>query len=281
VLWVAKGKDISSLLAEVFRRGGMKRAVKRANAVLLWPQVVGTEVAKFTNAKVLRDGVLYVDVSDSETSMHLMMQRQKFIDVYRMKYKVKELRDINFVVGKIKRAEIAQKEPEPIIDSRELAAIAKGLAGLDLPDDLAKPAIETAKKLLVSKARQEAKGWRKCMVCGVLSDRKELCHVCGRYSESIKVQREALKLAMRADYETPILTAEERQVAIYLAKNKLQERMQELLPLVLADSKYRLELEQISRRFLAHKLAKPIEEITEIDFDGLDHRITRALGRWK
>jgi len=278
---VASAKDMSALLAEVFRRGGMKRAVKRANAVLLWPQVVGLEVAKFTNAKVLRDGVLYVDVSDSETSMHLMMQRQKFIDVYRAKYKLKELRDINFVVGRIKELEIPQKEPEPVIDNRELANIAKDLAKLNLPDDLAKPAIETAKRILANKARQEAKGWKECLVCEVLTDSTGLCTVCQRYAESVRVQREANKLTMQVSLQTPALTAEERLVAIYLATNKLQERMQELLPLVLLDSKYRLELEQTSRRYLAHKLSKPIEDISDIDFDSLDHRITRALGRWK
>lgn len=272
---------MSSLLAEVFRRGGMKRAVKRANAVLLWPQVVGLEVAKFTNAKVLRDGVLYVDVSDSETSMHLMMQRQKFIDVYRAKYKVKELRDINFVVGRVAEIEQVEERPDPVVDSSKLAAIAKDLASLDLPDALAKPAIETAKSLLVVKARRKEEGWTECIVCKGLSAKKGLCLVCERYAQSIKVQRESLKLAMQANLQTPSLTNEERDVAIYLAKNQLQERMQELLPLVLADSKYRLELEQISRSYLAHKLSKAIEEVTEIDFDSLDHRITRALGRWK
>lgn len=274
-------KDISLLLAEVFRRGGMKRAVKRANAVLLWPQVVGLDVAKFTNAKVLRDGVLYVDVSDSETSMHLMLQRQKFVDVYRVKYKVKELRDISFVVGRVFEAEIIEEKPEIAIDSRKLALIAKDLAVLDLPEDLAKPAIETAKKLLAAKARREAEGWKKCLICEDLTDKEGLCIVCERYSASVKVQREAIKLAMQANLETIILTIEEREVAIYLAKNQLQERMQELLPLVLADAKYRLELEHISRCYLAHKLNRPIEDISEIDFDSLDHRITRALGRWK
>ena len=50
------GGHVSEVLAEVFRRGGMKRAVKRAEAVLLWPQVVGSEVARFTEAKALQDG---------------------------------------------------------------------------------------------------------------------------------------------------------------------------------------------------------------------------------
>ena len=44
---------VSDVLAEVFKRGGMKRAVRRAEAVLLWRQVVGPEVAKFTEAKSL------------------------------------------------------------------------------------------------------------------------------------------------------------------------------------------------------------------------------------
>ena len=62
-------RHVSELLGEFFRRSGLKRAVRRAEAVLLWPQVAGAEVARFTEARVLRDGVLYVDVSDSETAM--------------------------------------------------------------------------------------------------------------------------------------------------------------------------------------------------------------------
>ena len=83
-----KGSHVSDVLAEVFKRGGMKRAVKRAEAVLLWSQVVGPEVAKFTEAKSLQDGVLFVEVTDSETAMHLSLQRQRFIDVYRGKFEV-------------------------------------------------------------------------------------------------------------------------------------------------------------------------------------------------
>ena len=32
-------RHVSELLAEVFRRAGMKRNLKRAEAVLLWPRV--------------------------------------------------------------------------------------------------------------------------------------------------------------------------------------------------------------------------------------------------
>ena len=240
-------KDISDLVAEVFKRGGIKRAVKRANVVLLWPQVAGREVAKFATAKVFRDGVLYVDVSDSETSMHLMLQRQKFIDVYRTKYRVRELRDISFKVG-----EVVQEKT-----------------------------MKLGKSLLTLKARRRAQGWRECVSCGVLSERQPLCPVCERYANSNKVQQAAQILAERPDAELSFLSADQRKVAAYLSMDFLKTRMQELLPMVLVEPKHKAELERRARCFLAHKLQKRLEFIEESDFDLLDHRISRALGRWR
>ena len=78
--------NVADLLAEAFKRGGLRRGVKRAEAVLLWPQVVGAALAKFTEAKSLQDGVLYVEVADSETAMHLSFQRAKFVNVYAAKF---------------------------------------------------------------------------------------------------------------------------------------------------------------------------------------------------
>lgn len=84
-------RSVADLLAEVFKKGGLRRGVRRAEAVLLWPQVVGPEVAKFTEAKTLQDGVLIVEVPDSETAMHLSFQRQKFLHVYRAKFGVRDI----------------------------------------------------------------------------------------------------------------------------------------------------------------------------------------------
>lgn len=275
-------KEISDLVAEVFKRGGIKRAVKRANIVLLWPQVVGSAVAKFTTAKVFRDGVLYIDVSDSETSMHMMLQRQKFIDVYRTKYRVRELRDISFKVGKVVEQKAKEKPPTGTIDQQELKEMAKALSKLDLPDKVAKPAMLTAKNLLALKTKRRAQGWKDCIICDGLSPKEQtLCTTCQRYSEQKKVKTAAEKLMERPNLETPWLSPAERDVAIYLAKNMLEERMQELLPLVLIEPKHKPELERRAKCFLAHKLKKSINQLTDFDFDLLDHRVTRALGRWK
>src|SRR5690554_4697886 len=68
---MAREKPVSVVLDEVFRRGGMKRSLKRAQVVVLWTRVAGRELSRFTRARAFRDGVLFVDTSDSETAMHL------------------------------------------------------------------------------------------------------------------------------------------------------------------------------------------------------------------
>src|SRR5690554_205218 len=94
-------RHVSEFFAEVFRRAGMKRNMKRAEAVLLWPRVVGADVARFSSARALREGILYVDVSDSETVMHLSMQRSRFLGEYRTTYGVTDVREIRFQVLRV------------------------------------------------------------------------------------------------------------------------------------------------------------------------------------
>src|SRR5690606_9882251 len=102
-------KPVGALLNELFRRKGMKRSLRRAEAVLLWPRIVGADVAKFSTARSVRDGVLFVDVSDSETAMHLSMQRRRFLSAYRDTYGVTDVRDVRFQVGRL-GAEPEQEE---------------------------------------------------------------------------------------------------------------------------------------------------------------------------
>ena len=276
---------VSEVLAEVFRRGGMKKAVKRAEAVLLWPQVVGSEVAHFTEAKTLQDGILYVEVSDSETSLHLTMQRQRFLDVYRGRFGVKEVREIRFRVGRRPAPAAAPPDPVSKADPRELARLARSLGELDLPEALAGPAMQTAKAMLDDRARKRALGWRPCRHCGTLTDRGDgdddaVCNSCQRYAHDPKVLRAAHRLAVDPCAGTPLLSEDERSVAAYQAEAYLDAILLELLPQVLADPKVKVQLESAARCKLALKLGKAPSEIDEDDDAHLDPRIVRVLGRW-
>jgi hypothetical protein len=87
-------------------------------------------------------------------------------------------------------------------------------------------------------------------------------------------------LAVSPGKPTPFLSDDERAVAVYQAKAYLTERLQELLPQVLADPNLKPHLEHAARCHLAHLLAKPLEDVTDDDLSRLDPRIARALGRW-
>ena len=274
--------SLSDLLAEVFRRGGMKRGVRRAEAVLLWPQVVGADVAKFTTAKSLQDGVLFVEVSDSETGMHLTWQRQRFLAVYRSKFGVKDVRDILFRVGRPVTPE--PPPPPPVhapVDPKALSKLARDLGTLDLPEALSGPAMSVAKAMLAYRARREAEGWTPCLVCGTLTPDAGPCDTCTRYAAEPRVRRSSHLLALNPAQDTPLLSDEEREVAVHLARAYLLEKLQELLPQVLADPAFKPHLESAARCYLAHILSKNIENVTDEDFDRLDPRVARALGRWR
>lgn len=278
----AKYQRVAEVLGAVFSRSGIKRQIKRAEAVLLWPQVVGSEVAQFTLARSLQDGVLLVEVADSETAMHLSFTRQKFLDVYRAKFGIKEVQDIRFRVGRVAEATSAPTlQTEVTADPKALAALARQLGALNLPDALAQPAIKAAKAMLAYRARRQAEGWRPCPICEALSPDGTLCSTCLRYSATSPVREAAQLLAAQPHGATPLLSAEERAVACYLARRLLEELLLKLLPQVLADSAQRGALELTARCYLAHCLDRSLEAITEDDFEHLDPRVARALGRWK
>ncbi|MDQ3460490.1 MAG: DUF721 domain-containing protein [Deinococcota bacterium] len=273
---------VGDLIGEVFARGGMKRGVRRAEAVLLWPHVAGTGVAKFSKAASLRDGVLFVEVPDSETAMHLSLQRQRFLDVYRGKFAIKDVREIRFRVGRRAEPEGVREPPGPEIpaDPRALALLARELSNLDLPDSLARPTLQAAKSMLAYRARRLADGWRACPICAALTPAGEVCETCRRYGEQERVRRAAQRLAVQPDEPTPLLSAEERQVAAYRARGYLEEQLSELLPQVLADPAMKPFFLAAARCYLAHELGKRLSEVDDDDFDRLDGRIARALGRW-
>lgn len=271
---------VSDILADVFSKSGIKRGMKRAEAVLMWRHVVGPDVAKFSTAKTLQDGILYVEVPDSETSMHLTLQRQKFLDVYKVKFKVQDIYDIRFRVGRIESNTEKQKPKETVIhvDPKALAQLTRSLS--NLPETLAQPTMQAARSMLAHRERKLAEGWQACKLCGALSE-KDICDACERYKTETKVIRASESMMERPLEETPFLSSEERAVAIYLAQEKLKERIAEMLPFVLADPKYKIELEKTSRAYLSLRLGKPLEALTENDLDLLDGRVARALGRWK
>ena len=277
---MADKTHVSELLAEVFRRGGMKRSLKRAQAVLLWPQVAGQQLAKFTRARNLVDGVLFVDVPDSETAMHLTLQRKRFLDVFQGKFGAREVRDIRFQTGRQVEAEEPTTTERPAVnpDPHDMAHLTRALAELELPSELSQPALQAAHSMLVYRARRKAEGWSNCPTCDALTPETGLCSTCKRYAENPQVIGAAKLLVTSPRAATPALSEDQRAVAALLAQNELGSTLSELLPQVLGDPELRSQLEAAARCFLALRLDKAPADVGDADISLLPPRVARILG---
>ncbi|MBA2666688.1 MAG: DUF721 domain-containing protein [Trueperaceae bacterium] len=299
---MSRERSVGDLLHEVFRRGGLIRGVQRAEAVLLWPSVVGAEVARFSTAVGLRNGTLLVEVPDPETALHLGMQRHHVLAAYRERLGPGAVRELRFRVGRTRAEREPPAPPPPVpIDPDAVAALARGLADID--EGLAGPALRAGKALLGLRARRVADGWLPCKVCaglreppddalavpsiarravaawGVDLDVDAWCSTCRRHAGAPKVMRCAERLCTRPDDPCAILTDEERAVAVRLALARLEAVARELLPAVLGDPSLRTQLEVIARTAgaLAHGL--PSAAVTPLHLVGVvDDRVVRALG---
>lgn len=302
-------RHVSEFFAEVFRRAGMKRSMRRAEAVLLWPRIVGADVARFSTARALRDGVLYVDVSDSETAMHLSMQRSRFLGEYRSTYDVKDVREIRFQVGRVTRPEepAQPRLPAPdvsAVDPQELARIARELSALNLPDEVAQVTLQAGRRFLALQTARRAAGWTQCPTCGALHDgairpltqreeavkaagrrdeaaelARELCSACARYSQEGRVTSAASRLKVGPTAATPELSEDERAVALHLAARRLDDDLRELMPAAALQPEVLPQLDSAARCRVALALGVAPSDVTPDDLTRFDPRITQLLRR--
>ncbi|MDZ7800252.1 MAG: DciA family protein [Trueperaceae bacterium] len=274
-------KHVRDLISEVFRRGGMRRAVRRAEAVLAWPRIVGAKMARFTTARALEGGVLFVDVPDSETAMHLSLQREQFLEAYRERFGQRDVRDIRFRAGRPSAAEAPPAPPAPpAVDEAESSALERELGRLDLPDGVAGPTLAAAHAMLRHRVRARADGWTPCPHCGALSPGTQPCDACRRHRAAPRVVRAAEGLALDPTLAMGAFGDDERAVARDLAVERLDARMLELLPEVLASPRLAPQLAAAARNRVALARGCDPFDVNLDDVGGLDPRVARALRRW-
>ncbi len=271
-------KTAAELLAELFRRGGMTRAVNRARLVVLWPRIAGPKLGRFTRARSFRDGILWVDTSDSETAMHLSLQRERFLQAFRSAGH-RELKDIRFVPGRIE-ADVAAAADLPAEPAEEdVAALTGALAGLELPQEVARSALLAGKGIARTRTMRRSLGWLPCQVCGTLAETVGICFTCERYSREAGTVRAARELQHDPAAAVPWLTDDQKLVAVWLSSGRLEQHLQQLLPQVIADEKLRPQLEQLALNWLSLRHGLDADELTDDHWTALPANILRVLGR--
>ena len=296
-------RHVTAWLDAAMRRGGWVRGVRRAEAVLAWPRIVGSDVARFATAVAFQNGTLIVEVADAETAMHLGLQRHRILEAYRSRLPDPAVRDLRFRVGRVPPAEVEAPHPAPAPDLAELRQLEA--AALGLPDELVPTAVATGRALASLRARRRADGWRPCGICGGLTEPDPAtndapsCATCRRQAALPKVVDAAARLAVAPHAVTPALTDDERRVALWLARGRVRVLIQDLLPRALADTAHLGALEAAVRCAVrlnrgvssdpgrdpgagapAHAFTASIDlDDVDPERDGVDPRALRALGR--
>ena len=102
------------VLAETLRALDLERPLKAASLQVLWPEVVGPEVAQRTRAGALSRGRLTVLVTDSVWLHQLTMLKPRLIEALNRRLGEPLVQDLFFRVETLPRAPIVPAAPPPL-----------------------------------------------------------------------------------------------------------------------------------------------------------------------
>lgn len=272
-------------------RHGIVRSMKRAEAVVAWPDVAGRDLATFSVARSLRDGVLYVDVADAETAMHLSMQRTRFVEAFAARLGARTVKDVRFVTGDPHRREGAARTD----DARQRVTVDTPVDGADLPFDdptwsrlaatvaasgappALRDAVAGAARAFASRRRvAAARGEGVCPTCDAWTPDGGPCHACRRYRANAAVLRRVDQL-IAGTLGPSSLTAEEEHVALTVAVERCVDAVVRWLPSAMLDRRHARELATWAARRQALVATLKVENRDD-DLDDKIAAVLRATG---
>ena len=89
-------KHIAKSLKESLKKAGLYQGVKSIKILELWPKVVGEKIANNTEANDIKNGTLFVEVSNSTWRQELQFQKKDIIKKLNKEIKEKIVREIKF-----------------------------------------------------------------------------------------------------------------------------------------------------------------------------------------
>ncbi|GIW25385.1 DUF721 domain-containing protein [Meiothermus sp.] len=239
---MSRVKPSAEIIAQILRQKGLSAGVRRGRVLALWPEIAGPALSELTEAERLEDGVLFVRVADSVVAHQLTYLREEFLRRYQEKLPglVAELR---FVVGAEKKTRPKSKPPPPPPLSLEEEAHLRKLAERS-PEDLRGAILRAGKAVL---QKQKENPHPPCPICGAPSPQHP-CKPCHQLLSEPAVRREAGRLS-RFPLK-PRLEGNPLQAARYLAQQKLEAQLRDLLPQVIQQPELMPILQDTARRYL-------------------------------
>lgn len=111
---------LSRVLDDTLRRLQLTEAADEARAVMLWPEIVGPQLARVSEPKTLHHGTLVVMVRSSAWNQELTFQKAAIVQKYRARMGKPFIRDLRFVVGKIGALNTQETHAPPVEEVRRI-----------------------------------------------------------------------------------------------------------------------------------------------------------------
>ncbi|UBV41482.1 DciA family protein [Deinococcus taeanensis] len=261
---------LGDLMGATLGSAKLTYGIRRARAILLWPQAVGPDIARMTRPRTQQGTTLFVEVRDSATAHHLSMQRHHFLKALNALLPDAPLTEIRFSVGTVREpTPPAAVSPLPAPDRARARQLVQ-----DVPDDLKSAALRAAEAITRARKWREEQGWRPCPVCGEAS-REQPCRACTLTLDDPNVRRAARTL-MRQPERLEALRDTIGNSGVHAARHLALRQLEDQLNLLALecvrsghDDGYREFLEQQARVFLALTLGRPRAGLRRADFTAL------------
>jgi hypothetical protein len=181
-------RPLGGVLNAEARRLKLDSSLREASAVVLWPEVVGEQIAAATEAERVVDGVLHVVARSHTWAFELTFHRDQILKGLNARLGRNTITEIRFRPGILRTPGALPAPPEPVPAPEELAALS-----LDAPETVSieeeaaragDPELQAVvRRLLTNERKREkwrrAQGYRECCGCGALyADGGELCPAC-------------------------------------------------------------------------------------------------------
>lgn len=182
--------NMRGLLGETLAKRGLKLGVGRARSVLMWPQVVGPELARLTRARNQHGGTLFVEARDSAQAHHLTMQRHHVLARLRIAMGDESVTELRFVVGTLPpEAAVVVQDALPPPDRERARELVH-----DVPGTILDAAVRAAEAITRARKWREQQGYSPCPVCGEAAA-EQPCYACSLTLKDPAVRRSVPLLA--------------------------------------------------------------------------------------
>jgi hypothetical protein len=181
-------RPLDRVLSQEARRLKLDNSVREESAVLLWPQVVGEQIAAATQPERVQEGVLHVIARSHTWAFELTFHREQILKGLNAKLGRHAIKEIRFRPGVIYTPGAPLPPPEPVPTETELAAIALEPAEVEAVErevgQIADPEMQVVVRRLLTNDRKRAswrrlRGDRECTGCGALhAGPGETCPAC-------------------------------------------------------------------------------------------------------